>query len=117
MKRVLVPLLVLVLAGVGYAISTRAERSLEQLRASTAAEGQTSCTTSSASVMTANSNRVVARLLNQSAVDVYVCYAATCSTGVGVRLQENMSLSEDRYTGAISCITASGTATLARKEI
>ena len=53
-------------------------------------------------------------LMNQSATDVFICFGVTCLTTTGSRLQQNMSWSEQTYTGNVSCITAGGTATLGR---
>ena len=86
------------------------------LKETTATESQVSCTTTSGTIQASNTSRSKVHFLNQSAVDAYVCYAATCTTAAGMRFQENMGYSEDIYTGIITCITVAGTATVATKE-
>lgn len=77
---------------------------------------QVSCATTSTSVAAENASRMQIIAMNQSAIDVYLCYAGTCTTAIGTRLTENMGLVEDNYLGAVTCITSAGTATLSVKE-
>ena len=63
-------------------------------------------------LLASNASRVGVRILNQSAVDVYICLGdATCSTTTdGMRLMENMGIEDYHFTGAIYCTVNSGTA-------
>ena len=74
---------------------------------------QVPCTGTSSIVVTGGGKHAWT-LLNQSAVDVFLCFGVTCTTTTGTRLQQNMSWNEQTYTGNVSCITAGSTATLAR---
>jgi len=73
---------------------------------------QVSCTSTSSTVLSPDSSRKVAVYLNQSTTDAYVCWAATCTTALGTRFQENQGFVTEQYKGVITCITSSGTATL-----
>jgi hypothetical protein len=75
------------------------------------------CSNVSASLISTNANRVELITLNQSVTTAYICFAATCTTTTGMRLQENMGITDEHYTGVVSCITSSGSATIAVKEL
>lgn len=84
---------------------------------SSAVDTQVSCTTSSSVLKAANSARLKVDYQNISTTTVFVCHAATCTTnGAGKRLKEDMGYTESVYSGAISCITAAGTATVGVTE-
>jgi hypothetical protein len=80
--------------------------------ATATASSQVSCTGSSATVMASNDDRVIGAWLNQSAAEAFVCMTGTCTSTTGIRLQENQGYVAEHYTGAVSCITSAGTATL-----
>lgn len=80
----------------------------------TATENQHECTTTSSTVLAANTRRVELRIKNISETVVYVCERGTdpCETTVGNPWGQDFSTVDDRYQGTVTCITASGTATL-----
>lgn len=75
------------------------------------------CTGTTASLISSNGNRLELIVLNQAAIEAYICFAATCTATTGMKLTENMGITNEHYTGAVSCITASGTTTIAVKEL
>ena len=85
-------------------------------KASSGDDFQVSCTSTSGTFRVANSGRIAIQWMNQSSIDVYICYEATCTTAIGMRYKEDMGFVDKNYAGAITCITASGTATVAGKD-
>lgn len=94
-------------------------KAVKEKVSSTTTESSTAnnCTGTTASLISSNANRIELIVLNQAAIDAYVCFAATCTTTTGMKLTENMGITNEHYTGAVSCITASGTTTIAVKEL
>ena len=76
----------------------------------------TTCGTTTGVLIAANASRILVTYLNQSAVSAYICHASTCTVATGMRLLENMGYEDTHYTGAISCITSSGTANVFLRE-
>lgn len=76
------------------------------------ASSQVSCTSSSGTLAASNSDRVIASWKNTGVTVVFVCMAATCTAGTGMEFNENEGYVAEHYTGALSCITSSGTAVL-----
>lgn len=92
-----------------------------QQKTSTATTSQVSCGTTSATLKAANTTRISIDYQNFTpTTSVYVCENATCTTaGAGKLLGDTSKLygyTESNYTGALSCITASGTATVGVTE-
>lgn len=87
-------------------------------KASSATEAQVSCGVTSTTVKAANASRLKIDYQNLSAQEVRICYAATCTVaGAGRNLTQNTAYTEANYTGAITCIVATGTATVAYSEL
>jgi hypothetical protein len=74
-------------------------------------------TTSAASVLAANSSRVVAIVQNVGSVDVYVGKDGTVTTSNGLLLSAGSTLVDDASTDAWYGITGSGTAALRIVEV
>lgn len=85
---------------------------------STATDTQVSCSTSSVALAAANTNRLEIRYINQSATPVFICStSSTCLTTNGTSFGQNTGYTDDRYTGAYTCITESSTAIVQVREI
>jgi hypothetical protein len=79
---------------------------------------QISCSNVSATLVASSAGRHKVDFQSWTpANDVFICYAATCTTALAnIKLGTSISLlayTEDRYTGAVSCITSSSTTTVA----
>jgi len=72
----------------------------------------------STSVLSANANRALAILVNDSDEEIYVYYGATAVINEGIRLNaEGGSVVEDNYTGVITAICSSGSKNLTVTEL
>ncbi|MDP2815294.1 MAG: hypothetical protein Q8O19_01280 [Rectinemataceae bacterium] len=90
---------------------------VDEPKVATAAEGQVSCGTTTSVLRAANTARISIAYQNVSVTTVRICHAATCvAANAGKRLKEDSGFLEKNYTGAISCITDSGTATVSFTE-
>ena len=71
-------------------------------------------TTNGELLLASNTSRVGVRILNQSAIEVFICLGdSTCSTSTdGIRLTENMGIEDYHFIGAIYCTVNSGTASV-----
>ena len=83
----------------------------------TATQSQVSVGTSSTSILAANSGRISFLVKNISTTEVYVYLGATATTSNGIKLKEGDVIYGDCYTGAITGITDSGTATVSAIEV
>lgn len=73
---------------------------------------QTACDTFSMPVLAARGSRIRALIKNLSAVVAYVCLAPTCATTTGYKLSQNETYEIRAYTGPVTCVAASTSATL-----
>lgn len=88
---------------------------------SAASDFQVSCTTTSTTLRAANAARLeVDYMTFTPTTEVSICYAATCTTtAAGRKFSSALGVfgyRETSYSGAISCITASGTVTVGGTE-
>lgn len=83
------------------------------------ASPQVSCTTSSATLLASNAGRFSADITMIGSGTVYVCRAATCTTGTAAFIfsTQGQSYRETTYSGVFSCITASGSIAVAGSEV
>lgn len=81
---------------------------------------QVSCGTTSASLVVSNTQRLAVNLSLLTAGTVYICRSATCTTATAYfafATAGGTPYLDERWNGDISCITSSGSATVAVSEM
>lgn len=81
---------------------------------------QVSCGTTSASLVVSNTQRMAVNLSLLTAGTVYICRSATCTTATAYfafATAGGAPYLDERWNGDISCITSSGSATVAVSEM
>lgn len=68
--------------------------------------------TTSASLLAANTARTAAYIQNRGNRDVYVTYGPTATTATGILVEAGATFFEENYTGELSVITAAGTSSV-----
>jgi len=91
-------------------------RQFERNASAVETESQVLCSAVSSVLVAANADRIKLIFKNISATSVYICYATACTAAAGMLFTQDEGYTEENYTGEVSCITASGTATVAIKD-